>query len=521
MIHHKPSHHASLATLLFVAALAPTTDVHAQYVVTPTSIAAGGASMGNAASLADQTAIADAAVVFTSRATDLTADVVPAGVSQVYVREESGTSLISRSPSGQGGNADSSASAVSADGRFVVFLSRASDLVAGYVNAGNPVQVFLADRLAGTIVLVSGANGSTTQAANAGAVAALLSEDGLVLAFESSATNLTADPVMVGGQVFVRASGVLSLVSGNATGTAAGNGVSRLSGLSANGGFVLMRSFATNLVSGVSDTNSSLDGFLRDRATGITSLVSRNSAGTGTGNAVSTVVAMSRNGSHVLLQSRANNLVAGTTDAANNEDVFRWRRSNNSMVLVSHEVALPLQAANNNSGPSAISDDGTLASYYSLATNLTSLPDTNTTEDVFVWREAGNANTLVSVNSAGTAAANGQSLTSRAAASGRVVPVYSTATNLIAGLSDTNSAYDAFAYDTASGSLRLLSRNAAGTGTADAQTIPVAVSISGDAIALRSDATNLVDVLDGNAGQDVFLAALPDLMFGDGFEDVP
>ncbi len=57
------------------------------------------------------------------------------------------TSLVSVGPGGVEGNLASCSPAISADGRFVAFDSRASNLVAGDTNAAR--DVFVRDRVAG------------------------------------------------------------------------------------------------------------------------------------------------------------------------------------------------------------------------------------------------------------------------------------------------------------------------------------------------------------------------------------
>jgi Tol biopolymer transport system component len=79
---------------------------------------------------------------------------------------------------------------ISADGRFVVFSSTATDLDHGQVDSNAATDVFLFDRLTQTTTLVShipGAPGTTGNGASSNPV---ISADGAYVAFRSAATNL-------------------------------------------------------------------------------------------------------------------------------------------------------------------------------------------------------------------------------------------------------------------------------------------------------------------------------------------
>jgi hypothetical protein len=105
-----------------------------------------------------------------------------------------------------GGNGPSSNSDVeedtvsmSADGRFLVYQSLATDLVAGAGDANDDPDVFLYDRLAGTSSLVSHAAGAPLQAGNAASEIPRISADGSHIAFLSVATDLTPGQTVPAG----------------------------------------------------------------------------------------------------------------------------------------------------------------------------------------------------------------------------------------------------------------------------------------------------------------------------------
>src|SRR5262249_19616273 len=90
---------------------------------------------------------------------------------------------------GNGGSGDAQ---LSGDGRFVVYDSYATDLVAGFIdgNGFNISDVFLYDALTGGTTLVSRSAASAAKSGNGRSAAASISGDGRFVAFDSYATNL-------------------------------------------------------------------------------------------------------------------------------------------------------------------------------------------------------------------------------------------------------------------------------------------------------------------------------------------
>lgn len=125
--------------------------------------------------------------VFESRAGNFDGPIAP-GVQNVYLASlvgSAGPRLISRAPNGAA-NGDSGRPVVSADGRWVVFESIASNLVTDDRNGVS--DVFLADTLTGELrrlsVAASGVEGNGPSGRPS------ISCDGLYIAFESEASNL-------------------------------------------------------------------------------------------------------------------------------------------------------------------------------------------------------------------------------------------------------------------------------------------------------------------------------------------
>lgn len=214
---------------------------------------------------------------------------------------------------GEQANADSFIPDISADGRFVAFSSDASNLVDGA--ASSFAQVYVHDRLTGTTTRMSVDGGGTP--ANGHSFNSGISADGRFVALVSDGSNLVAGDTNGLRDVFVhdRLTGATTRVNVDSTG-AQTNGASNLSfnggqAISANGRFVTFHSSASNLVA--DDTNGVQDVFLHDGLTGITTLISVDSAGA-QGNAASGGAAVNADGRFVGFISGATNLVASDTN---------------------------------------------------------------------------------------------------------------------------------------------------------------------------------------------------------------
>jgi Tol biopolymer transport system component len=195
----------------------------------------------------------------------LTANDTNGNTIDTFVRDlQTGTTTlvsVNRFETGSG-NGNSGHQGMSADGRFVAFASRASDLIANDTN-GTTFDVFVRDLQMGTTALVS-VNGFGTGSGNGLSLPAAISAEGRFVAFVSEASNLTADGVS-GSNVFVRdlKMGTTSLVSVNRSGNGSGNGSSDGPAISADGGFVVFASRATDLVTTNDINGSEEDIFVR------------------------------------------------------------------------------------------------------------------------------------------------------------------------------------------------------------------------------------------------------------------
>jgi hypothetical protein len=116
------------------------------------------------------------------------------------------------------------------------------------------------------------------QQADSNSSAPSISADGRFVAFVSFAANLVPDDTNLSSDVLVRdrITGTTERVSVDSSGQQ-GESVSEFPSISADGRFVAFHSFAANLVP--DDTNRSGDVFVRDRIAGITERVSVDSVG--------------------------------------------------------------------------------------------------------------------------------------------------------------------------------------------------------------------------------------------------
>jgi Tol biopolymer transport system component len=260
-------------------------------------------------------------VVFASNATNLVAGDTN-GFIDVFVRDRATgtTERVSVAAGGAQANSDCIGPlACSADGRFITFFSVANNLAPG--DANGYADIFVRDRVSGTTELVG--RSSAGAQANAGCGNATISADGRYVAFESMATNLVPADTNSTNDIFVRdrSSATTERVSVDSTGLQ-GNGSCTAASISADGRFVAFSSSSSNLVTG--DTNQGYDIFLHDRLTGATELVSVDSSGMQT-NASSSRPSVSGDGRSVAFDSYASNLVAGDTNSRT--DVFVRDRS--------------------------------------------------------------------------------------------------------------------------------------------------------------------------------------------------
>ena len=400
--------------------------------------------------------------------------------------------LVSVSSSGAQGDDRSFLPSISADGRFVVIESYASNLVVGDTN-GTP-DIFVHDRDTGIIERVSvSSNGAQSDGHS---FEPSISADGRFVVFESFSTNLVTGDTNGYIDIFVhdRDTGITERVSVSSLGIQ-GNYHSSVPSISADGRFVAFGSLATNLVDG--DTNGDPDIFVHDRDTGITERVSVSSSGT-QANWASSYASISVDGRFVVFASTSTNLVLGDTNG--DSDIFVHDRDTGITERVS--VSSSGAQANWVSSNASISADGRFVVFASPSTNLV-LGDTNGKSDIFVHDRDTGITERVNVSSTGEQVISVITVQGDPTIStdGRFVVFESYATNLVPD--DTNNSSDIFVHDRDTGiteRVNVSSSGAQGNSTATSNSI----SADGRFVVFDSLASNLV-ANDTNNTRDIFV----------------
>lgn len=437
--------------------------------------------------------------------------------------------------SGVAGGAGSYAPVFSADGRFLVFTSRANNLV---TNDSNEIwsDVFVRDLVNNTTTLVSRSTNSFG-GGNGNSINPVISSNGQFIAFESPANNLVPDDTNGLYDVFVRdlVAGTTVLVSVS-TNAGVGDGPSRFPVMTPDGRWVAFESTATNLAAG--DVNGIKDVFLRDLQTGTTLRVSDGSVSPGVGSESPT---LSADGRWVAFFSDA---IFGSAKTKSKGEVYVRDVAGGTTTWASTNVYVLATNANTRlwSYNPAVSADGRFVAFKSAftpnatqptVTNLyvhdllsqtTTFVSSNVWEDgfpemtpdgrfvayesrtnVFLWDSQTGSNLLVSVDLAGTNAASGTSYRPALTPDGTKVAFLSDASNLTTN--GGNGQPQIFVRDLVTGITRLVTVNLAGQpGASMSGTIP-ALSPDGNKVGFWSTDGQVV-AEDNNEDADVFLRDL-------------
>jgi Tol biopolymer transport system component len=414
---------------------------------TRVSVASDGAQ-GNNASGKPSTSADGRYIAFESNASNLVSGDTN-GYWDVFVRDtvENTTTRVSVATGGAQGNGDSFGPSISADGRYVVFHSDASNLVSGDINGKR--DVFVRDTVANTTALVS-ADSSGAQGNN-DSFGAAISADGHYVIFASNASNLVSGDTNGKQDVFIR--DIVASITTRASVSSSGVEGNSDSGwwspydlaISADGRYVVFGSYASNLVTG--DTNGAPDEFLRDTVANTTIRVSVNSSGVQEIGGGSYNPSISADGRYIAFASDATNLVSGDTNGT--ADVFVRDIIANTTKRVSVNSS-DLQGNSGSYNPS-ISANGRFVAFMSYASNLVS-GDTDGATDVFVRDTVTNTTTRISLASSG-AQGNANSYSPSISADGHFVAFISDANNLVSG--DTNGYSDVFVHENDMGAFHL------------------------------------------------------------------
>jgi hypothetical protein len=192
--------------LAYLALAAPATAQVVRISVSPAG------AEGNGPSTAPAISGDGRFVAFASAATNLVAGDTN-GLPDIFLRDrdtdadgvfdEPGAAATTRLNLGPGGvqaNGVSSAPAITPDGRFVCFVSKATNLVPG--NIAEVLQVFRLDRATGTLITISVNDAGVPGDLHSGEPA--MSADGDIVAFSSEASSLVGGAATTTSGVFVR-----------------------------------------------------------------------------------------------------------------------------------------------------------------------------------------------------------------------------------------------------------------------------------------------------------------------------
>lgn len=413
-------------------------------------------------------------------------------------------------------NGPSERPVITPDGRFLVFESRATNLVTGDTNGR--IDIFRKDLSTGAVVRVSVEDPSDPDFVadgdnvNANSTGPRMTPDGRFVVFECDASDVVPNDDLTTMDVFRRdlQTGETIRISVNTAG-ATSNGDSQNASISGDGRYVAFESDASNLVA--ADGNLVSDIFIRDTQENVTTRVS-----------VSTTLQesadhclnpdISNDGFIVVFESAASNLVTGDfnfVDPANpGTDIFArdWQSISPVTERVSVEgpgnidgVTGDLANANGESTDARLSTDGRFVVFNSSAFDIAP-NDSNGRIDVFIRDRSTGLNARASVSSQNTEGSQ-DCLGATISLDGRWVAFETSAPDLVGN--DTNNANDIFLRDSVLGTTIRIS-----VATYGVEAVPFFdsfnASLSGDGrmVAFNSSAPNLAPN-DSNGTFDVFV----------------
>jgi Tol biopolymer transport system component len=492
----------------------------------------GSASVpGNRPSMAEDLSADGAWAVFSSSATNLIRGLehTHPGFTDVYLwsRSTGRTTLLSHTAGSPDTTATgpSSSSRISADGRWIAYLSAAPDLEAGTRDTNNVPDVILESRAGDREIVTLHARGLASATPTGSSAAQSIDASGRFVVFLSAARELFPDLETRGGGfgvfLYDRTARARTLLSGDRPCQDARISADGRVVAFACGGAVFLWSretTATTLLadregSSASDLALSADGsvvafvsvspelvtiFAWDQATGTVSPVAGNREALG--------LSLDASGRVVAFHSPATDLVTGVADARGTVDVFVLDRTTGTTTLVSR--AADGAKAVGGIAP-RVSGNGRFVLFTSESTRLVpGQTDSPGTSDLFLYDRETGTTRLVSHEIQGAAFAAGgvRPQDTDLDASGRFVAFASTATNLIFQQADSNGVDDVFLFDRESGAVSLISRDP-GTAsfTANGASTGPRLSADGRFLVFLSNATTLAFDPGGRATENVYV----------------
>jgi Tol biopolymer transport system component len=357
--------------------------------------------------------------------------------------------------------------AFSADGRYVAWNSTASALIAGVTDLNGAGDVFLKDLQTGVLTLVSHREGDPSRAVDGASSRPLLSADGRYLAFGSTAEDLVGGPSSR-DQVYLydRVAGTLQLVTHTAGGSGPSNRSNTLLAMSADGRYLAIESDANDLIAGVTDPSFTMDIYLWDRQSDSFQLVTHqhDAATTAAPTGASTLgyyggAQMSPDGRYLAFPSTSGALIPG--DGSTFPKIFLFDRVTGANSLVSRT---PAGGAVFAEFVTDLAPDGRFALFStdrSASQMITGATDSGNDFDLFLFDRTTNVIELISrATGAGVVGGNDLSFQGWLSDDGQSVYFTSYATNLVSGITDGVNTLDLFLRDRSAGATSLLSRSA-------------------------------------------------------------
>ncbi|PLX35816.1 MAG: hypothetical protein C0606_17095 [Hyphomicrobiales bacterium] len=331
------------------------------------------------------------------------------------------------------GNNHSDLISISGNGRYVVFTSEATNLIAGDTN--NNVDIFLKDLATGELKRVSvDENGEQLRYSSTNP---FISVDGRYVLYETT-TSIVTEDVNKNSDIYLYDTQTenVELISKDNNGIVS-NGHSYDASISNDGKYILYTSSGTNIID--NDINENSDAFIYNRETREVERIPVPQDIIAVGHAV-LQASLSGDGTVIVFRSLLDNIDPKDTDTNALEDIFVYDRKIGEFERIS--VRSDHEDANGKSYTPSISHDGNIIVFESEATNL--VDGITESNQIYVYDRTTDSVECVSLSADGEPA-NQRATNASISADGRYVTFESNASNLVDD--DTNGSTDVFRYD--------------------------------------------------------------------------